>query len=168
MNLFRYTAREFDTETGLYFYRSRYYDSSAGKFISEDPARFAEGQNFYAYVANDVTRFRDPLGLSPLPYANSVSECDKQFQECKHKAQMAFLKGGFIVFAASQIAFDTVTAGCIGLTGPALVACILAVEDVNTAVTPVLIAPFGGDYFGSLADCWNQKAACLAKQVCKP
>jgi RHS repeat-associated protein len=39
-NPFQYTARESDTETGLYYYRARYYDSQAGRFISEDPLEF--------------------------------------------------------------------------------------------------------------------------------
>jgi RHS repeat-associated protein len=38
-NSFRYTAREFDTETSLYYYRARYYDSSAGRVLAEDPIR---------------------------------------------------------------------------------------------------------------------------------
>ena len=37
VNPFQYTARESDTETGLYYYRARYYDPSSGRFISEDP-----------------------------------------------------------------------------------------------------------------------------------
>ena len=32
-NPFGYTAREFDPETGLYFYRARYLDSSTGRFM---------------------------------------------------------------------------------------------------------------------------------------
>ena len=35
-NFFRYAGREFDTETGLYYYRARYYDPSTGRFLSED------------------------------------------------------------------------------------------------------------------------------------
>ena|ERR1700736_6644282 len=31
MNPFRSTGREFDTETNLYYYRARYYDSSTGR-----------------------------------------------------------------------------------------------------------------------------------------
>jgi uncharacterized protein RhaS with RHS repeats len=31
VNPFQYTARESDTETGLYYYRARYYDPSTGR-----------------------------------------------------------------------------------------------------------------------------------------
>jgi RHS repeat-associated protein len=62
-NSFRFTGREFDSETSLYFYRARYFDPSAGRFISEDPIRFAIGPDFYTYVANDPTGQIDPSGL---------------------------------------------------------------------------------------------------------
>jgi RHS repeat-associated protein len=65
-NFSRYTGREFDTETNLYFYRARYYDPSTGRFISEDPIGFGGGDaNLYAYVQNESTSLADPLGLSP-------------------------------------------------------------------------------------------------------
>jgi len=63
-NPFRYTGREFDTETGVYYYRARYFDPGSGRFISEDPIRFGgDGPSFYVYVNNDPTDFVDPLGL---------------------------------------------------------------------------------------------------------
>ncbi len=171
-NPFEYTGRESDPETGLYYYRARYYDSAVGRFSSEDPVGFAEGNNFYAYANNDVTRFKDPLGLgpdvlAPRHYTNSVSDCDQKFQECKEKARRKALKGGFIVFVASATVFDIGGGlGCAGLTGPLFVECFLAVEHLQTAITPILLAPFGGDYFANLAECWNQKAKCLG-QTCK-
>jgi RHS repeat-associated protein len=61
-NPFRFTGREFDPETGLYYYRARYYDSAIGRFLSEDPIRFRAGMNFYSYVFNDPTQWRDPNG----------------------------------------------------------------------------------------------------------
>src|SRR5579859_843511 len=36
-NPFRYTARDFDSETNLQFSRARYYDQTTGRFLSEDP-----------------------------------------------------------------------------------------------------------------------------------
>ncbi|HXZ80981.1 MAG TPA: RHS repeat-associated core domain-containing protein [Terriglobales bacterium] len=63
VNSYRYTAREFDQETGLYYYRARYYDPNISKFISEDPIRFESGYNLYGYVNNRPTFFTDPLGL---------------------------------------------------------------------------------------------------------
>jgi RHS repeat-associated protein len=38
LNSLRFAARESDSETGLYYYRARYLDTSAGRFISEDPS----------------------------------------------------------------------------------------------------------------------------------
>lgn len=65
-NPFRYTAREFDSETGLYNYRHRYYDPSIGRFTSEDLIRFeSDGPNLYWYVKNRATNLTDPLGLQP-------------------------------------------------------------------------------------------------------
>jgi RHS repeat-associated protein len=62
-NFFRYTAREFDTETNLYYYRARYYDPSVGRFLSEDPLHFVAGTNFYPYTGNNPVVFGDAAGL---------------------------------------------------------------------------------------------------------
>lgn len=60
---FHYTGRELDSETGLYYYRARYYDSDAGRFSSEDPLRFYAGRNFYLYGRNNPSSLTDPSGL---------------------------------------------------------------------------------------------------------
>jgi RHS repeat-associated protein len=62
-NRFQYTAREFDIETGLYFYRARYYDQTVGKFINEDPSGTSGGSNLYEYALNNVVNLYDPTGL---------------------------------------------------------------------------------------------------------
>ncbi|MBI5043378.1 MAG: hypothetical protein HZC10_06035 [Nitrospirae bacterium] len=61
-NPFQYTGRENDG-TGLYYYRARYYSPELQRFISEDPARFSGGINFYAYVENNPSNYIDPHGL---------------------------------------------------------------------------------------------------------
>jgi RHS repeat-associated protein len=75
-NPFRYTGREYDAETGLYYVRARYYDSSTGRFMSEDPIRFDGGIDFYTYVSNNPTNFNDPLGLQS-PYENITHNASK-------------------------------------------------------------------------------------------
>lgn len=64
-NSFRYTGPEFDPETSLYYYRARYYDSTGGRFLSEDPIRFQGGLNFFLYAGNSTASFSDPFGLEP-------------------------------------------------------------------------------------------------------
>ena len=67
---FTYTAREWDRETGLYYYRARYYDPMEGRFISRDPIGFKGGVNLYSYVFNNVINYTDPSGLFPGPCGN--------------------------------------------------------------------------------------------------
>ena len=67
-NRFEYTGREFDPETGLYFYRARLYDVVSGRFLNEDPLELQDDYNKYAYVANNPTDFSDPLGLFKINY----------------------------------------------------------------------------------------------------
>lgn len=69
-NVIRYTGREFDSETGLYYYRARYYDVSTGRFTSEDPLQFQStiGGNFYGYVSNRPTALTDSTGLAQCLY----------------------------------------------------------------------------------------------------
>ena len=82
---YAFTAREWDRETGLYFYRTRYYDPMEGRFISKDPIAI-EGNiythrmnipllqyvssisNPYLYTENNPIRFIDPSGLLTTYY----------------------------------------------------------------------------------------------------
>lgn len=70
---FRYTGQYWDAETGLYYYKARYYSAAMGRFVSPDPVGYDAGTNLYAYVGNDPLNFTDPLGLSSESTANSVS-----------------------------------------------------------------------------------------------
>jgi RHS repeat-associated protein len=64
---FRYTGRQWDSETGLYYYRERYYDTSTGRFLSEDPVGVGDGTSWFSYVGNNPTNFVDPSGLRRAP-----------------------------------------------------------------------------------------------------
>jgi RHS repeat-associated protein len=60
---YAFTGREWDPETGLYYYRARYLDPKVGRFISEDPIGLAGGVNSYSYVAANPVNAVDPAGL---------------------------------------------------------------------------------------------------------
>jgi RHS repeat-associated protein len=63
-NFYTYTGREYDKETGLYYYRARYFDAMEGRFISKDPIEFRSGTtNLYSYVQNNPINGTDPSGL---------------------------------------------------------------------------------------------------------
>jgi len=67
-NAYTYTAREYNTESGDYYYRTRYYSSNTGKFISEDVIQkhfidYPQEFNLYSYARNNPIRYRDPNGM---------------------------------------------------------------------------------------------------------
>ncbi len=68
-----FTGRQLDVNTGLYYYRARYYDSEIGRFISEDSLGFGAGVNFYAYVGNNPVNFSDPSGRITFTMNGQVS-----------------------------------------------------------------------------------------------
>jgi len=65
-NPFLFTGRRYDTETGLYYYRARYYNASIGRFLQTDPIGYAGGINLYAYCRNNSVCCADPYGLFEL------------------------------------------------------------------------------------------------------
>lgn len=73
-NRFQYTSREFDSETGLYYYRARYYDQTTGKFLSQDPIQFNGGMNFYAYVRNNSPNRTDADGTGFKSCAQALAD----------------------------------------------------------------------------------------------
>ncbi len=79
---YMYTGREFDSESGLYYYRARYYASAIGQFIQPDPIRLAGGINLYRYVANNPSNFRDPMGLFTTAGGVPMNEKLRSFLYC--------------------------------------------------------------------------------------
>ena len=67
INPFRYRSYYYDSETGLYFLQTRYYDPEVGRFISRDSIGYADpeticGLNLYAYCGNNPVMNVDPMG----------------------------------------------------------------------------------------------------------
>jgi len=73
--LFGYAGRPWDAQTGLYDNRARWYDPAVGRFLSEDPSGFADGQdlNLYRYVGNNPINCTDPSGMCAQSLWNGFS-----------------------------------------------------------------------------------------------
>jgi RHS repeat-associated protein len=62
---YAFTARDWDPQTSLFHYRTRYYDPGIGRFLSPDAIGFASGDaNLYSYVFNNPLTFTDPYGMA--------------------------------------------------------------------------------------------------------
>ena len=57
----KFTGKDLDAATGLYYFNARWYDAGTGRFISQDPMR--DGANWYVYVGNNPLGFVDPSGM---------------------------------------------------------------------------------------------------------
>jgi len=62
-----YTGKQYDADTGLYYYNARFYDPMVGRFLNSDPAR--QGNNWYRYGSDNPITHVDPNGLWD-PYAS--------------------------------------------------------------------------------------------------
>jgi RHS repeat-associated protein len=65
-NSITYTGQRYDADTGLYYYKNRYYSPKLGRFMSKDPLGMVDGPNLYAYVNNDPLNWTDPMGTTIL------------------------------------------------------------------------------------------------------
>jgi RHS repeat-associated protein len=61
------------------YYRARYYDPAAGRFLCGDPLEFFPGVNFYAYVNNSPVSSFDPWGLCPCSSSSSPAPQNHPF-----------------------------------------------------------------------------------------
>jgi RHS repeat-associated protein len=75
---YRFAGYRYDTETGLYYVRARYYSPSLGRFLQADPIGFADGRNLYAYVGNDPINFSDPSGLAAEAVSEAVANAEQE------------------------------------------------------------------------------------------
>jgi len=93
---FRFTSKEYDEETGLYYYGARYYEPRLSRWMSADPAGWdlinpmepdgeggwkpkqshsvIEATNWYSYVSNNPVKYVDPTGMESSSMLYSLVE----------------------------------------------------------------------------------------------
>lgn len=82
VNPYRYRGYYFDSETGLYYLQSRYYDPNVGRFINADSPEYIsiQGGNLFDYCGNCPTKNADYFGFCYTPtYPESTSGSKKTF-----------------------------------------------------------------------------------------
>jgi RHS repeat-associated protein len=62
---YRYSGKERDTESGLYYYGARYLAPWLGRWVSPDPSGFVDGVNLYQMCSGNPTSKLDPDGRDP-------------------------------------------------------------------------------------------------------
>jgi len=71
---FKYAGMEYDSVTGQYYDRARFYNAAIGRFMSQDPLGFRAGDfNVYRYALNSTPNLMDPTGMAvPKQYMNQL------------------------------------------------------------------------------------------------
>jgi RHS repeat-associated protein len=63
---YKFAGQAYDSLSGLYYMRARYYDPATGTFLSRDPlgtGRSSTAAGTYSYAANNPLSYADPSGL---------------------------------------------------------------------------------------------------------
>jgi RHS repeat-associated protein len=109
---YRFTNKERDEESGLYYVGARYYVPWLGRWLSCDPAALVDGTNVYRYVKNNPINATDPTGMWEMPSWRTVA-----------------------VVAAVVVVGTVVTVATAGAAGPLVVGAVASVGLTGTAAT---------------------------------
>ena len=90
-NPLRYRGYYYDSDTGYYYLKSRYYDPQIGRFINADgyasTGQSYLGYNMFTYCNNAPVSFKDSNGRECLPATPEDEERMQQFMEMYYEAE---------------------------------------------------------------------------------
>ena len=81
---YRYTGKERDEESGLYYHVARHYAPWLGRWVSADPSGIQDGLNVFQYGYSSPVRYSDPTGYqnkddSPLSLVGRDPKDDEKY-----------------------------------------------------------------------------------------
>ena len=121
--------RYYADATGLDYLKARYYDSTAGRFISRDPMGYWGGFNLYAYGKDRPTSFVDPRGLFEIDPGDSNESCKKGckegYEDCKDIVGFGVLIGTGAAAGAGVVCSVVATPVVGGLVAGGVECCVL-------------------------------------------
>ena len=127
---YRFSAKEYDPRTGLYYFGYRFYEPTFQRWLNPDPIGARGGINLYGFVGNNPINYVDPLGLQGIPspvniamgfgpgYGQSTADWNSQFQAANRQATA--LEAGALAGTATGGAADAFLVGGGFLSGESL------------------------------------------------
>ena len=117
-NPFRYRGYYYDTETGLYYLQSRYYNPAWGRFLNADGYVNANGDligfNMYAYCSNNPVVYLDYTGedaiyVSDRSKVRLVGHAVVFVQDDKGQWYKTQFEGDFDDWTTAKVTIDPIT-----------------------------------------------------------
>ncbi|WP_424095129.1 toxin TcdB middle/C-terminal domain-containing protein [Moorena producens] len=78
---YRYSGKERDDATGLYYYGARYYAPWLGRWLKPDPAGTVDGLNLYEFVGDNPVKNKDQQGKMIKKIVEVTSKTTSQFRK---------------------------------------------------------------------------------------
>ncbi len=129
-NVYLFTGRRFDPESGLYYYRRRYLDPHAGRFTTRDTIGIwgdeANLGNGYTYGASNPATHTDPMGqeiycagvsgfiAAALGISGSAMKCTDDCKQPPDEALVICAGGGFGIGTSWGVG-DLKGSGCLSI-----------------------------------------------------
>jgi RHS repeat-associated protein len=85
---YRYTSKERDEETGLYYHGARYYAPWLARWTAVDPAGLVDGPNPYQYVRSNPLGYIDARGTEATDLANPQIVKEEKFTGKESQAEI--------------------------------------------------------------------------------
>jgi RHS repeat-associated protein len=111
---YRFSGKERDDESGLYYHGARYYAPWLGRWVSADPVGIADGVCLYAYAGGNPVKFVDPTGTTITVSGNvavgGTEQIQSQITTTQRLAEEAFLRDIRAGLPSSEQSLFTISA----------------------------------------------------------